>query len=644
MTVKRPSKHQTEDRSKVAFGRALPSEWVLRDKTHDYGIDQEVEIFTEESESTGIVFLVQLKGTKSKNKRTQKSVPLRLDTLEYYKQLELPVLIARWTEETDEVYVKWAHEIDPYKSIKKKSKTTNIIFSNDSKWTEETPQKLLADIKRHRQARAPGLTLPIKLILNISGEVVQGMQPYEIRKSIQKLAVSTNFVVVDAPHSAEDVVSNVKIDQKEIEVRFADAWGCTIHGVERMYDAAHEIPLTVFLALAVALDRCGHTYEAAKIINHFISDAPKNSVLIPYLISVLLKNGDIEIALDFVSAIPDDFFSPHIALVVHLVGLASIKKITSPEVHKKFYEFLKRIISRCEDEATYILGSAHYNLGNYLINRRQFSWAVHHYRAAAQHETDYTKRIYFNRELAGIFFMGGRHRQAVKFYQRAIDLGGEDLHALLADALMFSGQYQAALDHFIKHNGDDNSNLTAEFFLKEKLLTKIIKLRGHKSQNRRPYEAKNLALVDESLTNADNIAKLEKILLEFDVLSGLVNFNLGVLYGKEGHHEKAAISFLIEAFNITTDVEAWRNAFLECFNAGESYLLFAQWTAMTAHFFCKERFVTELISFRDHTQNPEVFDQLINAVDSMLSTYSSSKEEKDKPVIRNYLGITSENS
>ena len=112
--TKRIKQHQLEDLSRNKFGLAIPRKWVFRDKDKDYGIDGEVEIFNSKERATGLVFLVQLKATASKQQRTIKGIDLSLETIRYYKRLDLPVLVARYSEVKDKFYVKWATQIDPF--------------------------------------------------------------------------------------------------------------------------------------------------------------------------------------------------------------------------------------------------------------------------------------------------------------------------------------------------------------------------------------------------------------------------------------------------------------------------------------------------------------------------------------------------
>lgn len=62
--MKRPEQHETDTIAQRIFNSNIPPAWVARRQDPDYGIDYDVEIFENQS-PTGIIFSVQLKGTRS---------------------------------------------------------------------------------------------------------------------------------------------------------------------------------------------------------------------------------------------------------------------------------------------------------------------------------------------------------------------------------------------------------------------------------------------------------------------------------------------------------------------------------------------------------------------------------------------------
>jgi hypothetical protein len=64
VAVKRPKEHVKETKSRKIFSNLIPDEWILRDIQHDYALDIELEIVTEENVS-GKTLLIQLKSSES---------------------------------------------------------------------------------------------------------------------------------------------------------------------------------------------------------------------------------------------------------------------------------------------------------------------------------------------------------------------------------------------------------------------------------------------------------------------------------------------------------------------------------------------------------------------------------------------------
>lgn len=103
--AKRPRSHQLEDLSRNRFRDLMGPHWVVRDRSHDYGIDFEVEIFSPDGESTGLIFLAQLKATDSAKAADRLAMPN--DKLAYFADLDLPVALFRYASTDDSWRWSW---------------------------------------------------------------------------------------------------------------------------------------------------------------------------------------------------------------------------------------------------------------------------------------------------------------------------------------------------------------------------------------------------------------------------------------------------------------------------------------------------------------------------------------------------------
>lgn len=108
MSPRRPKIHQIEDESARILTNIVPSAWVLRNSTHDYGIDREVEIFEDEI-ATAQLFKLQLKGS-GRVDPNQPSVRVDTDTFFYWRNLDLPVLLVLVDVESGTAYGRWGDQ------------------------------------------------------------------------------------------------------------------------------------------------------------------------------------------------------------------------------------------------------------------------------------------------------------------------------------------------------------------------------------------------------------------------------------------------------------------------------------------------------------------------------------------------------
>ena len=86
-----------------------PERWVLRDKTDDYGIDAEIEIFESGRPTSEFIFL-QLKATDHMAEPPQ--INLSTEHVAYWKALPVPVLILTTVAPTGSCWAVWADELD----------------------------------------------------------------------------------------------------------------------------------------------------------------------------------------------------------------------------------------------------------------------------------------------------------------------------------------------------------------------------------------------------------------------------------------------------------------------------------------------------------------------------------------------------
>src|SRR3990172_8311003 len=230
----RPRSHQLEDESWKAFHKAVPSHWVVRKSQPDYGIDGEVEIFDESGASTGLIFFIQLKATDETNKKKALCLRLPITIVDYYKALQLPVLLIKYHAPTEQIYIKWASEIDLYYT-RGKSKSVNIHFFEESLWSKDTPIRLTENIKAFRKFRDPRILVPVILKISLPEDVVFSV-PASILESYIRDASQSDAEIISFESNTLDLITPViKITNKSIQVDFYGLSSVNLHFRKKVY-------------------------------------------------------------------------------------------------------------------------------------------------------------------------------------------------------------------------------------------------------------------------------------------------------------------------------------------------------------------------------------------------------------------------
>ena len=562
---KRPKQHQLEDLSRSKYSLAIPRNWVMRDKDRDYGIDAEVEIFDEKDQATGLVYWVQLKATGNSDKLAALKLDLSIDKIEYYKALELPVLIVLYSDKEDLFYYKWAHEIDLFYA-KENAKTIRIMFDDEDIWSEDSAFKIKLHIEKLRAIKAGAIALPVTTFLEIKDSSINGI-PRGIIMSVyrQVLQGYSQFVIYQSKPEKANLI--VTLSSDELVISLASITVCTFHSIKDRdkEDFTEGIVGDILLGLAISLTNIGQIELAAgilldkKIKIRFFQRHDLLLHIIPSLIRSSRYGEVIDAVCEAIDANEDNFLEN--------ITVISALFVTNLDHNKrnKFQKLLNKCLAKsiASGENSFI-GRSHYNLANHYRSRSLSRKSVYHYLMARRFESIYLNQPYYYQELGGSLFELGKYRFSARVYRLALDKGApESVKPLYADALMFSGKYKLSLDVFSDYlcsYKDDH----AEWHLKKMCLEVLIEKIGVEEQVRLKDEAINK--IDTSKTGDHSfVIGLERA-IELDNLCGLAWFNLGIERSRSGKHVEAAFCFVVCGLVQKEDIEAWVNATLCCLN------------------------------------------------------------------------------
>lgn len=601
---KRPRQHQLEDESRTAFRASLPPQWVFRDSVPDYGIDGSVEVFDEGGKSTGRSFLAQLKATDEPNLDLALAVSFRQETWDYYRSLDLPVLVVRYHAPSRKLYARWFHTFDPYYARKGRKSFTFRLLPEDE-WQERTPKRLIADLETLRQIRSPQLLLPLSLQLVLREPELHGIPSGKIALAIRQL-VERLAGVLRIADSPEGAIGSIELSNEKVVVTLGGKSSFTLHtakGYPRE-KASEQFQYDVLVSIGLAVDHSGHSEVGARLIaeyaaNSLVISQPEAAVR---MIGCMARAHRVTEALELSERMLRDERAMLAAEMLVVVPLLLGESLSATEL-EHFRRFLERRIHVAGESGDRLkAAAAHYTLANHLRTSSN-RLAVHHYKKALEYDPGYAGRPHFCQELAGVLFEGGRYRLSGRWYARAMELGERQaILPLYADALMFCGRYWEAREAFEEYLASAG-NPDPEWRLKSWLLGIIRDLLGLNEQTRGQHEAMRLAKVEEGRPLEEVRARLEES-LHHDALCAVAWFNLGVTHSKIGDQAAALVSFLAAALIRKGDVEAWGNAILLAVFS-EEYRLMAPYMVEAAYQLNGERLSQAVVRIAE--SQPEGF-------------------------------------
>ena len=614
----RPIQHELEDISRAKFQLALPQNWVYRDKYKDYGIDGEVELFDDNRKALGLVFWIQLKATASKKESTRMNVDLRIDTLRYYKKLDIPVLLVRYSSYKDSLYVKWVNNVDLF-FVKENAKTFRIKLTEKNLWDSTSAEKIEKRLSNLRKLKSGFFNFPLPLTLEIKKEEINGFSKgiliSQVRRNLQQFSDFVEYKDIQ-----DESIVEVNLDNEELKLNICDLCGCSFHSINlrKKEKFVEGISQDILLGIATSMIQIGQIEYCGRIIfdNSLQERLLEKKELLTYILPPLFQTSYFNKVIDLVGKIMNDDSSIEtdlITIVNILCSSTSKNKLRNNAIEKFFQSRLQRSINNQDDTQ---IGISHYNLGNHYRGRGLYLKSIHHYKLAKRYASIYLNQHYYFSELAGVLFLSEKFKISSKLYLKSIELGAPKLtKALYADALLFSGEYEKSKGAFFDYlNSTDSPN--EEFLLKAICMESLVNEMNIKKQIRNREKANNLADLSKLKNDINPKTKLEKA-FEQDLLSGLAWFNLGIIHSENMEYDQAAFCFTMAALVQTNDIEAWMNATLCAFNSENEYGLI-HLIIRTAYFFNREEYLEALYSRLEAQNKSKQIEALIEMIEKIL--------------------------
>lgn len=565
--MKRPRQHIIETISKKAFENIIPDEWVLRELSPDYGIDYQIEIFSE-GEATGKSFFVQLKGTDSSPKKGKITYYLENATIEYYSKTITPILFIVYSVPEKKFWAIWINNFKNTTSFKADRDKSPIVFEEknliDSVCFKGIGEKIDKDFfsspsvsfKTDGLGESDNLAKVIeRWIKTLWGEFVVFNEPHihhQIIFSINSTANKFKITVVDStlgefeaplipfsehseylwfPNIGEDLV-HTELD--DIFVLFS------LFTINNFQDKHFKILTTLLKRYEGELLSIENIF---KICQQYLTK--KEYDLLQSLITCLVENKKF-----------DHFQFFQFPILPHTAEDDRAKKI--------YVESLRLAINEIDDDS--LKGTFCYNLANALRSYGNEREAIKHYFLARRYEPSYTERVYWYFELGGMFFLTKHYRYSAAFYKKSLDINekylGDFGYALLGDACFMARDFKGA-NKYLNIYLDKTEKPYSEYVLKEHVVSSLEE-NGFDYVSFELNQNKASEIAGAIQPGADNQEKIDQLnkALSFDPLCPLARFNYGVALGEQGDNPNAFYHFLVCALTAEWDITAWVHALM----------------------------------------------------------------------------------
>ena len=559
----RARSHILEEQSIRRFIDALPSGWVYRGKSPDYGIDGEVEVYNDDGSATGLTFHVQLRGTD--NVAHADRVRLKVDQLNYFLSFDVPTAVVRYDSSNTSFKWQWAANIASRADIREKQKSFTYRFGEDERWNDATPAEIrrTLEVRRRLSAYPPSMAVPLRIDLS----AIPPADRYPVDRAIARAIAGSSGALVRADSTPAQVEAFVRLEPDFLAVGIDTLTGVTFD----LCDPTTDDYLVSILYALVRLFRRQRLIRQAEALAMLLVErglAHHNDDLAFEACLALARDLPALVRLAIINNLHEQKSAHYSALALTIAKAPQDEGLRRVAMEAFFDASITiaRAIDTANEAATY------YSIGNFYRAQNDRALAVAHYNRARKLRPAYLETGYFLSELGGLVFLAGHYKASARAYWGAALKNTDDPNIvfLLADAMLLAGFVAAARSCF-EHalTGCSVPNMLLEAELKIMICNNLIEEVGSVIVPRRRAEA-NRALHPDGL---DTPTHLENLTREIDALNPLARFNLGITCSAEGDRHTALHHFLLCAIVQPQDIEAWANAVICTLSLGDEMLL-----------------------------------------------------------------------
>ncbi|MEC5128713.1 DUF4365 domain-containing protein [Verrucomicrobiales bacterium BCK34] len=551
----RPREHQLEDESVVYFRSILPSEWVYREESHDYGIDGSVECFDPGGKSTGIRCYVQLKATDSEDPKVQKKAKFKVSTLEYWHSHDIPTLIVRYSSIARCVYWNW--HFDRRIALSRSGKSASIKYGNEDLWLDDTPGSVFLRLERLRRLRRSSIRPPIA----ISFESERGSEIDDIRDNLREPMALFSRLVTYEDRRLEADGAKLHLADSELIV---DLEGCSTAPIANDQSNLKKLAADIIVGTAVCYASVGQHRIALELLQdsfaHAEYHASRDGAFL--LGNSITHERDFDllqsVAIDLLDRNLDRFgfdfmlFAP----------LGILHTLRDDEL-QKYIRLVSQITKRSIQTKDKRAGRYAYNLAEIFSKLGWLREAVRYYRIAGQMDETYLEKDYFFIQAGGACYRAGRYKAAAFCYLRSMRLSEHVVSssaALLGETQIQRGNFGSAVFWLRKA-------LESKSLMDDPRFPNFSATYQSATRLRARFGARVERQTSRSFGNLDSVRKSGKayseedlcMAIEQDPLNVYAWNELGCFYAESGNPENAIEPFFVAASLSDGNLCYWLN-------------------------------------------------------------------------------------
>jgi tetratricopeptide (TPR) repeat protein len=581
--------HVLEERSLAFLRDAFPNSWVIHPYVRDYGIDIQVEVFTENGDRTGVRFYAQVKATD----RTEDDDLLRLDRahFDYWTAHTDPVVLLRYFDQSRQLRWCWMHSVVWLLSPQTQSLNVAELLKTWEK--SSSPIEVERYLRTRKQALFESITPPYAITV----ERIDNRDAAALLAANLAIAINSKSFRVLTKDLAEGMF-HVVVSPNKIAASHCGLPGFVVHYEGELTDAemGERSLLAIFLC-ACRYERALFARSLATSIAPILYRAASERLKAYFFDAMIFALG-LKLAAEYISELIATEEDPltNWSMFVTACAASSIKYDEAHSWHALLRQWIK--IPPIPGNA----GAFAYNLGNSLSHQGQWTEACDAYASAIKSDANYKTRSYFWIEYGAANFESGNFETATRCYEKAVGL--EDSASArwrLGDALFHAGQYKRAEEQFRIALPKLDSSAQSHVELLLCLCDEILNVWGVSSQDLADVSENDVDGLKSSptpLSERDVILRLQP-LMEKNAIDAFLNFNAGVLASQCHANSIAAYRFLTCALKQRGDAEAWTNSVVCALVSGDSHLGFL--IAKSAHFYLGERFLSWALGLQQNS-------------------------------------------